>query len=1284
MTKIRTFKPSQVALAIAGLYFGSAAVANAATVVTDRVSATVCNWSEATCWEGGVLPLAADNIGIIGNDEVTFNLGTGSFGEIDVGSKVNNTFTAVGEYGVLNIGDGANLTAAAIGLGVDGDFSYDVDTGDLLTSVTSKVNQTGGDVKITPSKLNFWTEKQLKKLSAEDKGDLVVGSFKSVFKGSLTLGSSGDGADSDGDDVNDYIRHTSAGIYNMSAGSLTMVGTNINIRSSGVFNVSGTADVNLLQIKNAGVVNITGSDASINAASWTGPAKENFLIPDSKVNFTLDAVGVSPIVITASDQTTVDNATGLVDTLTVVTDTIVESTKFDGNTDICSTDITIDGSAYTGDAGSFPLITTGAFISNESLCVENVETVEVVDGVENVTNVNVATGSIAPQSITITGFAEGYQVSTTQTDTALMLNIQINAPTVVNFSGSVVNEAQLNIDEQVTLSVEVTDEDGIDDVVKVEFFDGDRFISAATKAEDNKTFSANWTPTSEELGTRTIRAVSTDSLSNTTTESISIIIVDSSLADTDGDLIPDINDAFINDAAASIDADEDGYPDSWNAGKSAADSTTGLTLDAFPEDASESTDTDGDGVGNNADYYPEDGTRYLDDVTDSDGDGTPDLTDVFPDDPAEIADTDGDGVGDNADAFPDDVTETTDTDGDGVGDNSDDYPEDPTRSKDTIGTDPVNYDADDIVSGLVEPLSDIATSLNIAAGVTIDCQKVDKNGLGNEACFKVDGTSKSNIAITNEGVIEVTNDDSNKANARAFYITGNTIFNLVNRGADSVIKTLDDTIRITNADVTNGIFNEGLMTSGSADNNGYRRATIMLTGADTNIIGGITNSGTLEYKDELELTTWGYAISAGNSAGTHSIDYINNTGTIIGEVYTGDNTTIDRIDNSGIIEGHVGSLNTGGRSGALVIDAYGSVTGYEIDADKVILGAAPDVQIEDYVETFAVNAVIGEINNSGSISGIVAFGEEEAVDGKVYNSAGGSVGTIKNANEINIKMAEQVTARAIVMTKSESASAKEQTLAEASVSTIKGNFDFEGAFTFAVSVSGSDVTSSNLSIYGDANITNASLAFNISGGELEIGSSFTFLTVHDHGDDASVLMETLSGTSVFVGNTVLAISVSEDGRSLIATSIYGLDTDGDGVFDNLDYYPEDPSRHLDDVTDTDGDGTANLYDVFPEDASESADTDGDGVGDNSDYYPEDADRYIDDITDTDGDGTADINDYYPNDANEIADSDEDGVGDNADAFPFDSSRTEKTDTGGSFGFLLGFLAFIRVFVRKNK
>jgi len=81
-------------------------------------------------------------------------------------------------------------------------------------------------------------------------------------------------------------------------------------------------------------------------------------------------------------------------------------------------------------------------------------------------------------------------------------------------------------------------------------------------------------------------------------------------------------------AAAAADTDGDGVPDDE---------------DAFPTDPAESVDTDGDGEGDAAD-------------TDDDGDGIPDNNDAFPTDPSESVDLDGDGIGDSADS---------DVDGDG-------------------------------------------------------------------------------------------------------------------------------------------------------------------------------------------------------------------------------------------------------------------------------------------------------------------------------------------------------------------------------------------------------------------------------------------------------------------------------------------------------------------------------------------------------------------------------------------------------------------------------------------
>ncbi|MCH1602720.1 MAG: hypothetical protein L7S57_07730, partial [Luminiphilus sp.] len=69
--------------------------------------------------------------------------------------------------------------------------------------------------------------------------------------------------------------------------------------------------------------------------------------------------------------------------------------------------------------------------------------------------------------------------------------------------------------------------------------------------------------------------------------------------------------------------------------------------------------------------------------------------------------------------------------------------------------------------------------------------------------------------------------------------------------------------------------------------------------------------------------------------------------------------------------------------------------------------------------------------------------------------------------------------------------------------------------------------------------------------------------------------------------------------------------------------------------DSDGDGVDDANDAFPNDPNESVDTDGDGVGNNAD-------------TDDDGDGVADADDAFPLDSSETADTDGDGVGNNSD------------------------------------
>lgn len=109
------------------------------------------------------------------------------------------------------------------------------------------------------------------------------------------------------------------------------------------------------------------------------------------------------------------------------------------------------------------------------------------------------------------------------------------------------------------------------------------------------------------------------------------------------------------------------------------------------------------------------------------------------------------------------------------------------------------------------------------------------------------------------------------------------------------------------------------------------------------------------------------------------------------------------------------------------------------------------------------------------------------------------------------------------------------------------------------------------------------------------------------------------------------------------------DSDGDGIEDTLDAFPNDPNESVD----SDGDGVGDNADVFPNDSAETLDSDTDGVGDNADAFPNDSTETVD----SDEDGVGDNADAFPNDPDETLDSDGDGVGDNEDEFPNDGTKT---------------------------
>ena len=136
----------------------------------------------------------------------------------------------------------------------------------------------------------------------------------------------------------------------------------------------------------------------------------------------------------------------------------------------------------------------------------------------------------------------------------------------------------------------------------------------------------------------------------------------------------------------------------------------------------------------------------------------------------------------------------------------------------------------------------------------------------------------------------------------------------------------------------------------------------------------------------------------------------------------------------------------------------------------------------------------------------------------------------------------------------------------------------------------------------------------------------------------------------------LLLACNDEAEKIDDVDYEALDTDGDGIEDDADAFPNDASES----SDLDEDGVGDNADAFPSDPNESVDTDGDGVGDNSDAFPGNPDESID----TDGDGVGDNADAFPEDASETVDGDGDGIGDNSDEFPDDPNESEDSDGDG--------------------
>nr|AIF12120.1 hypothetical protein [uncultured marine group II/III euryarchaeote KM3_54_F07] len=185
-------------------------------------------------------------------------------------------------------------------------------------------------------------------------------------------------------------------------------------------------------------------------------------------------------------------------------------------------------------------------------------------------------------------------------------------------------------------------------------------------------------------------------------------------------------------------------------------------------------------------------------------------------------------------------------------------------------------------------------------------------------------------------------------------------------------------------------------------------------------------------------------------------------------------------------------------------------------------------------------------------------------------------------------------------------------------------------------------------------------------GDIYLSSGGIIRTVEQN-TDGTLIVGTHNGHLKILNSSDL----SEVGQFSSLGEIIGVKLGHDTSFFLLSTFSDKSDIIMFDL-DSDGDGVVDAVDEFPDDSTQQIDTDGDGYGDNQlgnnpDKYPLDETQWLDSDGDGRGDNASGNNgDLFPFNPTQYQDSDGDGYGDNplgqdADAFPNDVSQWLDTD-----------------------
>ena len=778
---------------------------------------------------------------------------------------------------------------------------------------------------------------------------------------------------------------------------------------------------------------------------------------------------------------------------------------------------------------------------------------------------------------------------------------------------------------------------------------------------------------------------------------ITILDVDETNPDSDGDGTPDAADDFPSDPNEDTDTDGDGIGDNADTDDDgdgisdtdeASDGTDPLDADSdgdgtpdaeddFPLDPNEDSDTDGDGVGDNADLDDDgdgisdadeisDGTDPLD--ADTDGDGLNDGDEADEGTDPTNPDTDGDGTPDGDDDFPLDRFEDTDSDDDGTGDNADtDDDGDGISDADEIndGTDPLDPDTDD------DGLND-----GDEADEGTDPTNPDTDGDGSpdgDDDFPLDATEDTDTDGDGTGDNADTDDDGD----------GVSDADEVADGTDPLDSDTDDDGASDGEEATDGTDpldpdtdNDGLNDGDEADegtdpNNPDTDGDGSPDGADDFPLDASEDTDTDNdgVGDNLDSDDDGDGLSDTDEAsdGTDPVDAdSDNDGLNDGdEADEGTDPNNPDTDGDGTLDGEDDFPQDPSED----TDTDGDGTGDNADTDDDGDGVSDADEVTD-----------GTDPNNPDTDGDGVNDGDEATDGTDPNDPDSDNDGVNDGEE-----ASDGTDPLDADSDNDGANDGE----EANDGTDPNNSDTDGDGTpdgaddFPLDPDeDTDTDYDGIGDNEDQDDDNDGIP-----DEDEIRDGTDPLDRDSDGDGVNDGEEVSDGTDP--NNPDTDGDGSPDGEDDFPLDpSEDSDTDGDGVGDNTDADDDgDGVSDADEITDgtdpnnpdTDGDGIPDGQDDFPLDGDESTDTDGDGIGDNEDSDddndgvldtdeiadgtdPLDADSDDDGLNDgeedslgsdpnnpdTDGDGIPDNEDDFPLDANEDTDTDGDGVGDNTD------------------------------------